>query len=125
VADRADTQSPALAFGKGAIGGVGAGMLVAMVPIVGAIGLVLALLMATRIALRQTERRVEVLVVGSGFMLGLGALLLYGSWNVITACRETSDFCGDANVVPLLVGAIVVLVVGGAGTLWSLRVVRQ
>ena len=72
----------------------------------------------------DAAERPRHLSTAAGFLIGSGALFLYGSWNTISACTETSDFCGNANVVPLLAAAIGLLAVGfvvAAGAVVSAR----
>jgi hypothetical protein len=60
----------------------------------------------------------------AGFLVGFGALLLLGSVNTIAACAPTADFCGDANVAPLLIFAIAVLLSGASVALIAWRTAR-
>ena len=46
------------------------------------------------------------LIGGAGAGL-IAAIVPFGSWNVISACQVTDDFCGNANVTTLLIGGVV------------------
>lgn len=39
---------------------------------------------------------------GAGLLLGLGTVFTYGVANTFLACEGTDDFCGNANIVPLI-----------------------
>lgn len=114
-----------ITFGKGFVGGVGAGILTVALPPIGVLMLGAGVVAGVRLALTDPGKRAYVLDLVAGFLLGLGALLLYGSWNVFAACRETTDFCGNANVVPILTAGIVVVAAGCAAAIASVRWTRN
>lgn len=118
------SDRPLATFAKGLLGGIGGGVLTAVLPAVGVLMLGVGAVVAGRAVMTQPSRRTEVLVLSAGFLLGLGALLLYGSWNVISACQETTDFCGNANVAPLLVAGIAVFAAGCLAAIGSWQATR-
>lgn len=122
--DRRIPEKPMVTFVKGYVGGVGAGILTVALPPIGVLMLGAGAVATARVALTDPGKRPHVLVLCGGFLLGLGALLLYGSWNVIAACRETTDFCGNANVVPLLTAGIVVVAAGCVAVVAAFRASR-
>jgi hypothetical protein len=95
------------------------------VPPVGVLLIVVGAIAAARSALSEPWKRMQLLSLGAGFLLGIGAVFLYGSWNVVSACSETRDFCGNANVVPLLTAAIFALALGGTAASVSLLANRR
>lgn len=119
------TERPLLTFAKGLVGGIGGGVLTVALPPVGVVMLVAGAVVAGRAIVTEPSKRTEVLVLSAGFLLGLGALLLYGSWNVISACQDTTDFCGNANVVPLLVAGIAAVAAGFLAAIGSIRAARR
>lgn len=118
-------ERPLLTFVKGLAGGIGGGVLTVALPPVGMLMLVAGAVAAGRSVTTEPSKRAEVLVLSAGFLLGLGALFLYGSWNVIAACQDTTDFCGNANVVPLLVAGIAAFAAGCLATIGSSRATRH
>jgi hypothetical protein len=48
----------------------------------------------------------------AGVLIGAGLLYLYGVANTVAACWQTADFCGQANVLPLLGLALSLILVG-------------
>jgi hypothetical protein len=99
-------------FLAGLLLGLAGGLLTDLMPVVGlgliVLGVITLLIRAKAVA----GARPRELATAGGFLIGSGALFLYYSWNTISACANTDDFCGNANVVPLLAAAIVLLVVG-------------
>jgi hypothetical protein len=59
----------------------------------------------------------------AGTLIGVGALLVYGVINTVTACFDTDDFCGNANVWPL--GALALVTVGTGTVAAAVAVVRS
>lgn len=109
-------------FALAVVVGVLIGLLTAFLPVVGlplAIGTPVVLSVrafpagpATRIYLAEV----------AGVLIGVGTIFLYGASNTIAACQQTDDFCGNANVLPLLGLALGMLALGGLG---SARLVWQ
>jgi apolipoprotein N-acyltransferase len=99
-------------FLAGLVIGLVVGLLAVIVPVMGFVLLVAGVVAALVSAWGDRTARTRGLSAAAGFLMGLGALFLWGSWNTISACVQTDDFCGDANVVPLLALAIALLVVG-------------
>jgi hypothetical protein len=48
----------------------------------------------------------------AGASIGAGGVLLFGAVNTIAACWATEDFCGQADVVPILALALGALGIG-------------
>jgi hypothetical protein len=59
----------------------------------------------------------------SGTLIGVGALLVYGVINTMTACFDTDDFYGNANVWPL--GALALVTVGAGTVAAAVAVIRS
>ena len=117
----------ALGFLAGLLAGAAGGLLIDLMPVVGLGLLAVGGSAALTSAKASTAARPRGLPTAAGFLIGLGAIFLYGSWNTISACTRTDDFCGNANVVPLLTSAIALLVVGfvmAAGAVRSARGTR-
>lgn len=110
---------------KGVIGGLGGGLLTVVLPPVGVLLLGAGAVAASRAAIRNPSGRLRLLVVVAGFMTGLGILLLYGSWNLVSACRDTTDFCGNANVGPFVVVSMVIMAVGSLATVAAVRAAKR
>jgi apolipoprotein N-acyltransferase len=117
-------RSAARGFFVGLLAGTAVGLLTDVMPVVG-LGLFAVGAFTVYIrAVANPEARHRGFATAAGFLIGLGALFLYGSWNTISACAKTDDFCGNANVVPLLAAAIALLVAGlliAAGAVASAR----
>jgi hypothetical protein len=62
------------------------------------------------------------LIEFAGTLLGVGAFLVYGVINTVTACFDTDDFCGNANVWPL--GALALVIVGTGAVAAAIAVIR-
>ncbi len=106
-------------FLTGLIVGAAGGLLTDLSPVVGlgllAVGIVTALITIRRVLAvrpRSLSTSAGFLIRFAGFLVGYGALFLFYSWNTISACAKTDDFCGNANVTPLLAAAIALLVAG-------------
>ena len=111
-------------FLAGLLVGAAGGLLTDLMPVVGLGLLTLGVFTALIRAKTSAPARSRELSTAAGFLIGLGAIFLYGSWNTISACTRTDDFCGNSNVVPLLAAAIALLVVGfvmAAGAVASAR----
>ena len=90
-----------LGIGTGALLGV----LTSLLPVI-AVAVVGVLVVLTWISLARGSAGSARAVSTAGVLIGVGALLLYGAVSTITACSQTDDFCGHANVTPLLLLAI-------------------
>jgi hypothetical protein len=111
-------------FLAGLVVGLVCGLLAVIVPVMGFVLLVAGVVAALVSAWGNPVARMRGLSTTAGFFIAMGGLFLWGSWNTISACAQTDDFCGDANVVPLLGLAVALLVAGlviGAGAVASLR----
>ena len=97
--------------------GVVVGLLTDIVPFLSVL-LVIGLLVALPLS-RLRKGRNETTTALSGMLVGAGLVYLVFVVNTTVGCAGTSDFCGDANVAPLWILAIVTLGVGGLGTVWS------
>ena len=101
----------------GLAGGVLLALLMSLVPVaaVVAIGVVVV---TTWI---QLARRREQIALLAGATLGSGLALLLMVSTTVQSCSQTSDFCGNANVVPLLGFAVIAL---GSGLVASIAAFR-
>jgi hypothetical protein len=86
------------------------GLLTSLSPLI-AIVAILAVLVGTLVGVGQRQDSSRTLLM-AGTLVGAGAVLLFGAINTVAACRETDDFCGNANVWPLLAFAMVSVGVG-------------
>jgi hypothetical protein len=59
----------------------------------------------------------------AGTLVGVGAILVYGVVNTVTACLDTDDFCGNANIWPL--GALAVVTVGAGTVAAAVALIRS
>jgi hypothetical protein len=107
-------------FLLGLAAGLLLGIFTAVLPVV-AIVLVIALLVFT-VARSVSGARPDHAVALAGVLLGTGSVLLYGAVSTTLSCLNTRDFCGNANVWPLLALAVVCLLVGATA---ALRVWRR
>ena len=97
--------------------GVVVGLLTDIVPVLSVvvvIGLVVALPLS-----RLRGGPGETTAGLAGMLVGAGLVYLVFVLNTTLECAGTVDFCGDANVAPLWVLALVTLGVGALGTIWS------
>ena len=101
-----------LGFLLGAVLGV---LGVSFAPVLVLLMPVLALVVSV-MALRESPADIQRSAGGAGLLLGLGAVFAYGVGNTFLACRGTDDFCGNANIVPLLALAVLTLACGIALT---------
>ena len=118
--DRRGDQQATGELGVGIGAGVLLGLLTSLIPIVAIIGIG-ALVIATWIGLAVRRRRMGLL---AGATLGSGLFLLWGAYTTIQSCSQTSNFCGDANVLPLLAFAAAGVGTGVVASLVSLRRAR-
>jgi hypothetical protein len=104
--------------------GVGVGALLAILmsyaPVVAIAGIGL-LIVATWVAIARGRGDVSAMSL-AGIVLGSGLVLLYVSVTTIAACAGTDTFCGNANVMPLLVFAIAAV---GSGLVASILTVAR
>jgi hypothetical protein len=88
-----------------------------------ALALVPLALLASALALRSVPLDRPVSAGIAGFLLGVGAVLLFGALNTFAACAGTEDFCGNANIAPLFALALFTLACGALASI--LTVVRS
>lgn len=107
--------------------GVAAGVLLALltsyIPVVAILG-VGALVVACWAVIAR-GRADQPTVSLAGIVLGSGFALLYGAVATISACSQTDTFCGNANVTPLLVFAVVAVASGLLGSAVVMRRTRR
>ena len=101
-----------LGFLLGAVLGV---LGVSFAPVVVVLMPVLALVVSV-MALRESPSAIRRSAGGAGLLFGLGAVFAYGVGNTFLACQGTDDFCGNANILPLLALAVFTLACGIALT---------
>ncbi len=87
------------------------GLLTSLSPVIAVVAMLAALAAAVIGVVRHADSSRIIQLAGT--LIGVGAFLVYGVVNTISACFDTDDFCGNANVWPL--GALAVVTVG-AGT---------
>jgi hypothetical protein len=98
--------------------GVASGVVAAVVPVYG-----LPLIILVGIASLAFKPRAPGV---AGILIGAGSVFLYGVFNTWAACRQIDDFCGEANIQPLLILAVALLALGSAAGVGSLvRSARQ
>ena len=105
------TRFAALRFLLGFAAGLLLGLLTTSLSAAIGIVVILVLLVGTVSGLRpgaDPSRTIQL----AGTLAGAGAVLVYGAINTFAACRDTSDFCGDANLWPLAALAAVTFGVG-------------
>ena len=105
--------------------GVATGLLVGLLTSLSPVIAVVAILMVLVAVVIGVLRRVDSsrIIQLAGTLIGVGALLVYGVVNTMTACFETDDFCGNANVWPL--GALAVVTVGAGTVAAAVAVIRS
>ncbi len=104
-------------LGLGVAGGVVLAMLMSLIPVAAVLAICI-LVITTWI---QLARRREQVAVLAGAMLGSGLALLFLVTTTVQSCSQTSDFCGNANVVPLMALAAIAL---GSGLVASIATFR-
>lgn len=97
------------------------GLITGVLP-VAAFLVVPALLAAFAAILIPRPLRFDRLATFGGILIGGGAFYTYGVVNTVLACLGTSDFCGRADVLPLIVVAASLL---AAGTLVAVSAGRR
>ncbi|MBA2717848.1 MAG: hypothetical protein H0U52_01205 [Chloroflexi bacterium] len=117
---RSDRPGAEQRLGQLAVGiaaGALLGLLTSIAPVISIIAIG-ALVIATWIGLAVRRRRMASL---AGMVLGSGLFLLWGAYTTIQACSLTSNFCGDANVVPLIAFSVAGVSTGVFASIVSLR----
>jgi hypothetical protein len=99
-------------FVVGAGVGVVAGVLMAFQPIVALVFVAGLLLLAAVVVSEKAETRAAC---ACGVLVAVGGVLALGEINSIVACSTTADFCGQANLWPLVFVAFAALGAGVAG----------
>jgi hypothetical protein len=87
------------------------GLLTSLSPVIAVVAILAVLVGTVMGVVRRADSSRNIQLAGT--LVGAGAFLFYGVVNTMTACFDTDDFCGNANVWPL--GALAVVTVG-AGT---------
>jgi hypothetical protein len=96
------------------------GLLTSVSPVIAVVAIVAVLVAAVIGVLRRADS--SRLIQSAGTLVGVGALLFYGVINTVTACFDTDDFCGSANVWPL--GALALVTVGVGAVAAAVAVIR-
>jgi hypothetical protein len=86
------------------------GLLTSLSPVIAVVAMLAVLVAAVIGVLRRADSSRIVQLAGT--LLGVGAFLVYGVVNTVTACFDTDDFCGNANVWPLGALAVATIAVG-------------
>jgi hypothetical protein len=100
-------STSASVIGKWAIGtaaGVVIGLFISILPVV-TIGLIVVVAVATWISFVRREGGDHHLGL-AGMSLGSGSVLLYAAASTFQSCTQTDDFCGNANIAPLIAFAL-------------------
>jgi hypothetical protein len=84
--------------------GVLLAVLTSFTPVVAILGIA-ALVAATWFALARGWPHERLAALG-GTSLGAGIVLLYGAVSTVLSCSQTANFCGNANVLPLVALAL-------------------
>jgi hypothetical protein len=104
-------------LGVGVAGGVVLALLMSLIPVAAVLAICI-LVITTWI---QLARRREQVAMLAGATLGSGLALLFLVTTTVQSCSQTSDFCGNANVVPLMALAAIAL---GSGLVASIATFR-
>lgn len=91
-------------------------LLASFMPILAIVGVGLAMV-ATWVGFFTRPTRFPAL---AGATLGAGVVLLWGLVMTVQSCLQTSNFCGDANLTPLLAFAGVAAATGAIGSVVAL-----
>jgi hypothetical protein len=96
------------------------GLLTSLSPVIAVVAMLAVLVAAVIGVLRHADS--SRLIEFAGTLLGVGAFLVYGVISTVTACFDTDDFCGNANVWPL--GALALVIVGTGAVAAAIAVIR-
>lgn len=94
-------------------------LLSSLIPVIVLIGVALVIASVWVLLLRAPAN--TRLIHLSGLSLGSGGAFLYATASTIWSCAQTDDFCGGANVVPLLVVSVLAIATGVAGVTAAYR----
>lgn len=108
-------------FVLGVASGLLLGFLTSLSPVIAVVAILVVLVGAVMGILRRAESSRVIQLAGT--LVGIGALLFYGFVNTVTACFDTDDFCGNANVWPL--GALALVIVGVGAIATAVAVIRS
>ncbi len=97
------------------------GLLTSLSPVIAVVAILAVLVAAVIGILRRADSSRIIQLAGT--LVGIGALLVYGVVNTVTACFDTDDFCGNANVWPL--GALALVTVGVGAVAAAMAVIRS
>ena len=97
------------------------GLLTSLSPVI-ALAAMVAVLVAVVFGLLRRSDPSRIIQL-AGTLIGVGALLVFGVVNTVTACFDTDDFCGNANVWPL--GALALVTVGAGTIAAAVAVIRS
>ena len=96
------------------------GLLTSLSPVIAVVAILAMLVGAVMGILRHAD--LSRIIQLAGTLVGVGALLFYGVVNTVTACVDTDDFCGNANIWPL--GALAVVTVCAGTVAAAVSVIR-
>ena len=96
------------------------GLLTSLSPVIAVVAILALLVGVVMSIVRRAESSRTIQFAGT--LIGVGVVLVYGVINTTTACFDTDDFCGNANVWPL--GALAVVTVGAGTIAAAVAVIR-
>jgi hypothetical protein len=91
------------AAGSGALAGLASAVLLFVVPVLGALVLGGTLVVLVVPSVLDAAARATHLIAAAAFCAAIGILLLVATAGLISSCAATTDFCGNANPVPMAV----------------------
>ena len=97
------------------------GLLASLSPVIAVVAILAVLVGAVMGILRRADPSRIIQLAGT--LIGIGTLLVFGVVNSVTACLDTDDFCGNANVWPL--GALALVTVGVGAVAAAVGVMRS
>jgi hypothetical protein len=116
VAPRPARRQTGVELAVGLAAGALLSLLASFMPILAIVGVGLAMV-ATWVGFFTRPTRFPAL---AGATLGAGVVLLWGLVMTVQSCLQTSNFCGDANLTPLLAFAGVAAATGAIGSVVAL-----
>ena len=120
VAPRPARRQAAGELAVGVAAGILLGLLASLIPLLAILGVGI-LMVATWLGVVRRRERFAAL---AGATLGAGVVLVWGLFMTVQSCLQTSNFCGDANITPLLVFAGAATATGAIASVLALAQTR-